>query len=144
MLRESQKGEHSRFIWKIVEKQLQSLVCMQGIVVFKVIYQCFIPYILKFCYLIILMKYSLLTFREKIRIWKNKYMYWDLSTCTSKTFNWDLLISSININKQGSPCFASGDGASHGRNGELDPLFRDGTWGLRIFRIRKGTSVPGR
>lgn len=47
MLRESQKGEHSRFIWKIVEKQLQSLVCMQGIVVFKVIYQCFIPYILK-------------------------------------------------------------------------------------------------
>lgn len=74
MLRESQKGEHSRFIWKIVEKQLQSLVCMQGIVVFKVIYQCFIPYILKFCYLIILMKYSLLTFREKIRIMK-------ISTC---------------------------------------------------------------
>lgn len=29
MLRESQKGEHSKFIWKIVEKQLQSLVCMQ-------------------------------------------------------------------------------------------------------------------
>lgn len=26
MLRESQKGEHSKFIWKIVEKQLQSLV----------------------------------------------------------------------------------------------------------------------
>lgn len=48
MLRESQKGEHSRFIWKIVEKQLQSLVCMQddlkGIVFFLLVYQVFIAY----------------------------------------------------------------------------------------------------
>lgn len=54
-------------------------------------------------------------------------MYQDLCTCTSNTFNRDLLISSININKQESPCFTSGDGAGHGGNGELDPLFRDGT-----------------